>query len=275
MSGVAFQHSGDGRFCLLGVLHQRQHLPEGGVLARMGNLDAQQAVEIQRSAEDRHSGADLRRDRFAGNGRHVEAGITGEDLPIGGNLIARANLNHVAGAQLLAADIFQRSVLAQASRSAVRQLAQPGDGLAGSHDAALFQNMAENHDHRQQRGGHQIAQRPRAQHRQHDQQVGHPVEIRMQQAVPAGAKYRHGNQQPGHAGQNIADRRLIRRHGAPEQAEQQQPHGYHRQRQPARHPPLLRRGLKIVAEVNMPVAARLAHGDFSLAGGVAGWGGRP
>ncbi len=125
---------------------------------------------------------------------------------------------------------------------AAGQLAKRIDRFLGADDAALLEHMAEDHDDRQQRGGEQIAGRPRTEHGQRDQLIGDAVQARITQAVPRRTDHRDRHQQRGETEQQLADPGLLRKYPAPEQAQTQQSERKHRQGQLARGTALFGRG---------------------------------
>ena len=82
--------------------------------------------------------------------------------------------------------------------------------------------MAEDHDDRQHRGGHQVAGRPGADQGKGDQPVGDAVQAGVAQAVPGGGHNRQADQDGRTASHQARQRRLGRERPGPEQGQHEQ-----------------------------------------------------
>ena len=190
-AGIAFKQTGDRRLRTLGVLHQRDDFAQRRLITGAGHLNAQQAIEVDRAAKHRHAHCRFHWHRLAGNRRRVEAGLAEQHPTIRGHTIPGAHLDRVTGLERAVVDFNDRAVRLNLARVAAGQLAEGVDRFLRTDHAALFQHVAEDHDDRQQRGGQQIASRPRTEHRQSNQLIGDAVQARITQAVPSRAHHRH------------------------------------------------------------------------------------
>ena len=193
-TGIALKQARDGRLRALGVLHQRNDFAQRRLIAGTGHLDAQQAVEVDRAAKHRHAYRRFHRNRLTGNRRCVEAGLAEQHSTIRWHPISGAHLYRVARFKRAVIDLDDRAIGLNLARVAAGQLAEGVNRFLRADHAALFQHMAEDHDDRQQRGGQQIAGRPRTEHRQGDQLIGDAVQAWVAQAVPRRAHHRHRHQ---------------------------------------------------------------------------------
>ena len=86
---------------VLGVLDQPGHLGELGVAADPGGADDEPAAGVHRRPGHRVAGADLDRDRLAGEHRGVDRRGAALDDAVGGDLLARPDHEAVADGQLV------------------------------------------------------------------------------------------------------------------------------------------------------------------------------
>ncbi len=192
---VTLQQTRDRRLGTLRALHQRDDLAQRGLITDAGHFNAQQAVQIDGATEHLDPDDGFQRDRFAGDRRRIQTGLPGQHPTVRRNAVARPHLHLIAGFQRRVINLAHTAVGAQQTGLAAGQASQRFDGLLRADHTALFQHMAEDHDDRQQRGGHQVTGGPGTEHRQRDQLVGDAVQARMPQAVPAGADHRYCHQQ--------------------------------------------------------------------------------
>ncbi len=89
---VALEQPRDRRLGALGALHERDDLAQGRLPAGTGDLDFEQAVEIDRAAEYLGADVDFQRHGFTGDRRRIETRTAFDDAAVGGDSIAGAHL---------------------------------------------------------------------------------------------------------------------------------------------------------------------------------------
>ena len=131
------RQAGDGRLFALGVFHETDDARQGGILARTGHFDVQNAVLIHAAADGLAALAFFHGQALAGQHGFVDAALTLDHHAVGRNAGAGLDQHHVALLQALGGD-FPAAV--RQDGGVGRQLHQSGDGGFGlSHIAALHE----------------------------------------------------------------------------------------------------------------------------------------
>ena len=136
----------------LGVFHQADDLPQGGLLAQAGDADFQQTGFVQRSGEDLIAGFLLHRHRFTGNGRLVHRGAAGCHHPIHADAFAGARQHGVAQDHLFQRDDLLLSIAAH-HHLGWNQPGKVAQGAVGAGDGEVLQPFAYRHHENHQRCG--------------------------------------------------------------------------------------------------------------------------
>ena len=176
-------------------------------------------------------GRHVHRHRFAGQRGHVEAGGAGPHDAVGRHPVAGAQLDPVARTQRRRRHRLDHAA-AEPPRLRLGQPAERPDRLARAEQAALLQHVADDHDDRQHRRGHQVAARPGGDQHERDQPVGDAVQARRAQALPGRQQHRHRDQRRRRAGHQVGQCRAVGHGKFPSDGNQQQPGRQHGQRQP-------------------------------------------
>ena len=133
---------GDGRLGGRGLLHQGDHLGQGGVAAHLPGPHGEGAGFIQRSGDHLVAGALLHGDGLAGQGGLVHGGPALGHLAVHGDGLSRAHQDQVAHGYLLHRHLHLPAVPQDGGRLG-GQVDQAGDGLAGLALGAGLQEFAQ------------------------------------------------------------------------------------------------------------------------------------
>ncbi len=205
LAGVAIQQARHRRFGVLRVLHQGNDATERALLADPRQLHLEQAIDVHRSGKHFVALAHLDRHRLAGDRGQIQARCAAPYQTVRRNALTGAQLDQVADAQAHAGDDFHRSVGEQPPGVHFREASQGADGLVRTEHAALFEHVADGHDDRQERSGHQVARGPGGDQSQCDQTIGDPMQARVTQALPRLHENRDRHERRGGAGHQLGD----------------------------------------------------------------------
>ena len=151
----------EGQLGLFGGQDQVADAAQGGVFAGLADLDLEEAVHVDGTGKDRFAHALVDRERFTGDVGLIDGALSGDDLAVGGDVVAWADADDVSDLEF-AHGHFDFVSAGQPTGLGRGELDERLDGSPGTGGRASFDDFTQQHEEGDDAGGLESACEARA-----------------------------------------------------------------------------------------------------------------